>query len=595
MHSRSVVSVWLALSVMVVSVQASLAQESDSVVAAVAVEERSLERVYRVLGTQTQLDRLGLNHDVVSSDGVHDRGMRAAYVVLNERDLDRAVSLGLRAFEDDEATTLWRSKQPTNALADVAASVASRRGGGIAGFSCYRTVEETYADLMALATANPKLATWVDLADSWEGTREVRALRVTNSASSYDKAPFILIAATHAREYTTAETATRFAEMLVNGFGADAEITAILNTTEIHIVPIHNPDGRKKAEVTPTTFWRKNTNSTNGSCADDDVGVDLNRNSGGLFWQDSNGGFSTNPCSETYSGPSHASEPETVAIDDLMQGAFTDQRGTELGDAAPADAQGLFISLHSYGRLILYPWEHRFTNPPNHDDLRSLGRRMGHHLPGYDACQDCLGSASGTNVDEAYGRYGVAAYTLELGTTFHQSCSSGSTNFEDDIWPQASAALQFSAKAARRPYQEPKGPQVRDVVFGGGPVTAGTSVAISGVADDTVFSEQGDAAVEPTENIVAVYYSIDEPPWTVGLLSSLDPTDGAFNDEVVDPFDGSIDTTGLAPGTHLVYLVAEDASGQKGVATAVFLEIVGVLFADGFESGDTTQWSLSSP
>ena len=243
---------------------------------------------------------------------------------------------------------------------------------------------------------------------------------------------------------------------------------------------------------------------------------------------------------------------------------------------------------------MLYPWEHMMDpNPPNHDDLRSLGRRMTHHLPGYDACQDCLGTASGTNVDEAYGRYGVAAYTWELGTTFHQSCSTGSTNFEDDIWPQAAAALQFSAKAARRPYQEPKGPQVRDVVFGGDPVTAGTNVTISGVADDTLFSLSGDPAMESSENITAVYYSIDDPPWTVGLLNNLSASDGAFNDEVIDPFDGSIDTTGLSSGTHLVYLVAEDASGQKGVATAVFLEITGGLFADGFESGDTTQWSLN--
>ena len=338
MRCRLMVIAWLAFFATVVLVTASPAQESRSVGSALGVQEHMSEHVFRLLGTETQLERAGLLLDLVRSAAVLDRGMREGYAVLNEKDVDRVRSLGLRVYEDDEATALWLSKPPADSLRDVVSLAAWRGGAGISGFPCYRTVEETYSDLEALATANPTIATWVDLGDSWEGTRDVRALRVTNSASTHDKAPFILIAATHAREYTTAETATRFAEMLVNGFDVDAEITAILNTTEIHIVPVHNPDGRKKAEVSGTTFWRRNTNSSNGSCGVDDVGVDLNRNSGGPFWQfgPAGSGYSTNPCSDTYSGPSHASEPETVAVDDLMQSVFTDQRGTDNADAAPS-------------------------------------------------------------------------------------------------------------------------------------------------------------------------------------------------------------------------------------------------------------------
>ena len=40
--------------------------------------------------------------------------------------------------------------------------------GGIPGYPCYRTVEETYADLAQLAVDYPQLATWTDIGDSWE-------------------------------------------------------------------------------------------------------------------------------------------------------------------------------------------------------------------------------------------------------------------------------------------------------------------------------------------------------------------------------------------------------------------------------------------
>ncbi|MEZ4615683.1 MAG: hypothetical protein R2867_09240 [Caldilineaceae bacterium] len=46
--------------------------------------------------------------------------------------------------------------------------VSARQSAGIPGFPCYRTVEETYADLQDLATSHPTLARWVDIGDSWD-------------------------------------------------------------------------------------------------------------------------------------------------------------------------------------------------------------------------------------------------------------------------------------------------------------------------------------------------------------------------------------------------------------------------------------------
>jgi hypothetical protein len=95
------------------------------------------------------------------------------------------------------------------------------QGGGIPGFPCYRTVEETYATAVNIAADYPQLATWLDIGDSWEKTQnpnngyDLQVLRLTNSAVPGPKPKFFTMNAVHAREYTTAELSTRFAEYLV--------------------------------------------------------------------------------------------------------------------------------------------------------------------------------------------------------------------------------------------------------------------------------------------------------------------------------------------------------------------------------------------
>ena len=42
--------------------------------------------------------------------------------------------------------------------------------GGLPGYACYRTVEETYATAQSIVSAHPDLAEWIDIGDSWEKT-----------------------------------------------------------------------------------------------------------------------------------------------------------------------------------------------------------------------------------------------------------------------------------------------------------------------------------------------------------------------------------------------------------------------------------------
>ena len=520
------------------------------------------------------------------------------------RDLDAASEASHSEFVEG-FTIAWATAEQAQALREAGFAVeadpeataryleppTATEGGGIPGFPCYRTVEETFGDLAQLAHDHPDLAQWVDLGDSWEKINgpgsgfDIHALVLTHQATPGPKPPLMIIAAMHAREYTTAETLTRFAEDLVTSYGTDPEATWLLDHVAVHLIPQLNPDGRTQAET--GIFWRNNVN--NDFCANSDLrGIDLNRNSS-FLWGDS-GGSSGSSCSETFRGPTPASEPETLAIESYMAQVFDDQRGPNMDDPAPDSTEGVFISIHSFSELVLYPWEATSTDAPNAAQLRTLGRKFGFYTD-YAVCQDCLGTASGATVDEAYGEYGVAGYTFELGTNFFQSCNF----FESDILPRVMPALRYAVKAARRPYQGPAGPEILDPQVSADSVAAGTPVTLSATADDSRFDSNG-FGNEPVQNVVAVSYSIDLPPWQATSLESLSAVDGSF-DSLSEDATATVDTAGLAPGRHLIYVVAEDAEGNVGVPSAVFLTIEGddtPLFRDGFESGDLSVWSGGS-
>lgn len=443
--------------------------------------------------------------------------------------------------------------------------VASSQQSGIPGYACYRTVEEAYSALAALATAHPQLATWTDVGDSWEKETpggaagyDIYALKLTNSAIPGPKPIFLLIAAIHAREYTTAELASRFAEALVAKYGIDPDVTWLLDYFEVHIMPQTNPDGRKLAEG--GQLWRKNTNNTDGCTTPGFWGTDLNRNSS-FRWD--NGGSSDFACDITYHGSSPASEPETQTIENYIRTIFPDQRGPNDNDAAPANAQGVFISLHSYSELVLFPWGFTTAPAPNVNGLQTLGRKFGYYN-GYQVCTGpaCLYGTSGTTDDFAYGELGVASYTIELGQNFFEQCNF----FENTIIPQNLPALYYAAKAARRPYQTPSGPDILQPTV----TYTGTTALFKATVDDTRYNSNG-WGLEPSQPISAVRLTIDSPSWITGTQSyTLTATDGLF-DTAVESVTGSLDISSWQPGKRLILLEGQDQAGNWGAPTGLFV------------------------
>ncbi|MEK8032167.1 M14 family metallopeptidase [Ideonella sp. DXS29W] len=511
---------------------------------------------------------------------------KGGYLVLQLGDDDIAK---LKAFkfrvEKDEAfiakhhamVQRLRAAGSPNILGGSGAQLAARAaesGESIPSYPCYETVEETFAAAEGFTTTYPQLASWKAVGQSWEksqgtGGYDMFVLKLTNKDTTGPngeaKPKLFINAGMHAREYATAPLVLAFAKQLLTGYGTDADATWILDHHEIHMMLQTNPDGRKKAEG--GLMWRKNTNRNYCGANSNSRGADLNRNFS-FTWNITKGqGSSGNACSETYRGPSAASEPETQSVEDYARSLWPDRRGPNQNDPAPADTSGMHLDVHSYSELVLWPWGHVKQAAPNGTAMQTLGRKLA-YFNGYTPEQSIgLYPTDGTSDDIPYGELGVPAMTFEIGTSFFQSCSS----FESNIKPKNLPALMYAAKVLRTPYLTPAGPDVTKLKLSASGVTAGTPVTLTATVTDTRFNNSKGA--EPTQNIAAVEAYIDVPPWMPGSQAvALSAKDGAF-DAKTEVASTSLSTSGLKKGKHLVFVRGKDAEGNLGAFSAVFLKI----------------------
>ncbi|WP_025274314.1 M14 family zinc carboxypeptidase [Haloglycomyces albus] len=328
----------------------------------------------------------------------------------------------------------------------------------------YKTPDLHLQHVDDVAAANPDLATVHDIGDSWlktqgRGGYDIKAICLTNLqpgdcelSPDSDKPRFSLVSQIHARELATGEITWRWLDYLVDGYGTDSDITELLDTTEVWVVPMANPDGVDLVAEggDNPVMHRKNANDSNG-CSGTGVGVDLNRNHS-YEWGDA----SSSPCATTYRGPSPASEPEIQALEGLFENIHPDQRGSGGNDPAPDDARDVMISLHSYGNYLIVPWGYTSSPPPNDDQLRELAHSMADHN-GYqvgNAWETVGYTASGTTDDFAYGELGVAGYTFEIGGSYG-SCGGFFPSYsclDSTLWPENRDALMEAALQADAPY-----------------------------------------------------------------------------------------------------------------------------------------------
>ncbi|MGF1504889.1 MAG: M14 family zinc carboxypeptidase, partial [Anaerolineae bacterium] len=382
-----------------------------------------------------------------------------------------------------------------------------------------------------------------------------------------DKPVAVLMFNIHAREITTPELGIRVIREFVNGYGVDADLTWIADYHEVWVIPTSNPDGLWLVELgtkspyggSPLSYWK---NANDAGCSSwppssfSQPGVDLNRNHT-FKWN--TGGSSGSPCNLTYRGTAAGSEPEVDQFETLVASLIPDQRGP--GDTAPApqDTTGLLISTHSFSELVLWPWGYTPGPAPNKTGLQAIGDKLATYN-GYLSCQPslCLYGTSGTTDDWSYGELGIPSFTFEVGTQFMPPYS----EVDAIQWPDNGPAYIYTTRIARAPYMEVQGPDALDLNTTGGPAI----VNLTALLDDNDNGGQDIAAAE---------YYINTPPWEPGAVANpMTPIFGGFNDPAVG-VEAAVDLTGLPQGQHTIFVRGQDAGGNWGPVSAIFVETEG--------------------
>jgi murein tripeptide amidase MpaA len=446
----------------------------------------------------------------------------------------------------------------------------------------YRTVKGYDQFESDLAAKYPDLVKKKVIGKSFTGRNNMNAVCVTEDAGNgckltpgVDKARFLLETHIHAREVATDEMAWRFLTMLVDGDRHDAQITALLKSTEIWVVPEMNPDGSvitaKGIESDglgqDSPAWqRKNDDemqTPEGGCpppwAGSQPGVDENRN-----WAFSWGGASSSsdPCSEVFKGKQKMSESETQAVATLIKELFKDQKPDDPQTPAPLTTTGEMLTFHTDAGVNLIPWDYsEQVQAPNDQGLRTLGFRQSYYtaLPTGQAGQELYNVGGGTD-DWAYAQLGIAAGTWELAD--QQGCFGFFPPFTcmDSYAARYLPGLVYTAGAARMPYKLSLGPTILSAKTKD---PSGGTVTVVAKGDDAAYGASGIGRPTP-KKIVAARIYVGTAPWDGGKAVAMTiKTDGTSVTATAKVTMGSKKV--------LAYVQAKNANGYWGPVMAVWI------------------------
>ena len=307
-------------------------------------------------------------------------------VVVNEGDLAELQAKGVAwtVLEADIDATARAETERIGTTVSAAATATPE-----VWFSEFRDFKAIEARLQGLAEEYPDRATLHGIGASIDG-RPLWALRVGGAHA--DDVPMLVSGTQHAREWIAAMTTTCVADRLVRNDDDDPAVRALVDSTEMWVVPVVNPDGYQYSWG-QDRYWRKNRRGGHG--------VDLNRNYS-VAWGGT--GSSNSKRSDTYRGESPFSEPESSALRDL----------------ARREEVRLHVDFHAYGQLVLFPWNNNTKRSDDHGRYAAIGDTMvsaiyAEHDTRYRLIRGVeLYPAAGTMTDYMYGEAGALSYTIEL-------------------------------------------------------------------------------------------------------------------------------------------------------------------------------------
>ena len=244
----------------------------------------------------------------------------------------------------------------------------------------YHTYQEIIDLADSLAAHFPDICTKHVFGSSLGG-RQCAALKISdNSATDENEAEVLFDGGIHGDEVGAAENVIRFARDLCLDYGNDPEITGLVDSREIWLYLMVNPDGR-------ANDVRYNNN-----------GVDLNRD-WGYMWDEA--GSST--------------------------GAFSQPESKALRACSYDNQFVVHTTYHSGTEYISCPWSYRPQTPHDMNHILQLAgiysSQSGYANMGYGQGYSGMYAINGSTKDSNYGAMGSISWSMEISYDKHPPTS----------------------------------------------------------------------------------------------------------------------------------------------------------------------------
>ncbi|XP_026878104.2 carboxypeptidase B2 [Electrophorus electricus] len=213
----------------------------------------------------------------------------------------------------------------------------------------FYSLDEIYNWVNKTSEEYPDMVKVILIGSSFE-KRPLYVLKLSGKRPAVDKAMW-MDCGIHAREWISPAFCLWFVRYVLMFYKQYVDITSIMDKMDIYVLPVMNPDGYVYTWTT-NRMWRKNRSVREHSPC---VGADLNRNFDANWCSE---GASSYACSEIYCGQHPESEPEVEAVANFLR--------------SHKDSVRLYLSMHSYSQMLLFPYSYTHEQARNHAELLAL-------------------------------------------------------------------------------------------------------------------------------------------------------------------------------------------------------------------------------
>ncbi|EON69315.1 hypothetical protein W97_08575 [Coniosporium apollinis CBS 100218] len=277
-------------------------------------------------------------------DGAENTGHLDVVVAPKQLQAFEEAGLNSTVMHDDLGVSIAAQEQ-----------VSAFAAADITFFNSYHPYAEHVQFMRDLVAKYPNNAEIVTSGTTVQG-RPITGIHIWGAGGKGTKKAVVFHSTVHAREWITTMVSQYTAYFMLSSYATDASVKAFVDKYDYYIFPVVNPDGFVYSQTTDR-LWRKNRATNAGSSC---IGTDVNRN---WPYQWVGSGSSTNPCSESFRGPSQGSSPEVKGLYGYLN-RLRDTTGIKM-----------YIDWHAYSQLFMTPYGYSCTTvSAKNTELQSLAR-----------------------------------------------------------------------------------------------------------------------------------------------------------------------------------------------------------------------------